>query len=469
MAAGRNLAATMAEEQFRIVRAERSQVRLRIALQAPSGGGKTATSLILARGMVQALRARGKLPTHLDGVYIGVLDTERDSASLYSHLVPFDTLVLEPPYSPVRYSAALRALERVGYPIIIADQITHEWHGKGGVLDQVSNSREQNEFARWNGPSQDHEQFIDDLLQSPAHLIATMRSKTEWVLEDKVGRDGRTRKTPTRIGMAAKQRAGTEFEFTTVFDLAVPSNDATSLKDRTELFPVGERFGRLDDSVGVRMIDWVYGATRVVADAGVPPALQARAMLEAAVRLMERAETVPDLVTLFTEQQRLLRGMSVTAGRDVVVPLLEQLVAAKDKRKEAFGPEVRVAPTEELISPHDVVNLELMLSDAKVEAGQFKDHLGVARLALLPLARLGEAQGWLIHMAAERGVTLERIAHTPVRPEPKADPTGREILAGITAEIAAKRDAESGSRSFFEGMPDDIPPGFDEPAAATRR
>ncbi len=62
-------------DEFKIVRAERTQARLRLALQAPSGGGKTATSLLIARGMVAALQARGKLPTHLDGVYIGLLDT----------------------------------------------------------------------------------------------------------------------------------------------------------------------------------------------------------------------------------------------------------------------------------------------------------------------------------------------------------------------------------------------------------
>lgn len=448
-------------EEFKIVRAERSQVRLRVAIQGPSGGGKTATSLILAKGMVQGLQARGKLPAHLDGCYIGVLDTERDSASLYSHLVPFDTLVLEPPYSPARYLGALRALERVGYPIIICDQITHEWYGKGGVLEMVANSREQNDFAKWNGPSQQHEEFIDGLLQSPAHLIVTMRSKTEWVLEDKVGRDGRTRKTPTRIGMAAKQRAGTEYEFTTLLDLAVPSNEATSLKDRTELFPVGERFGRLDESWGVKMIDWVYNATKPVAVAEIPPALQAQAILEAAVRLMERAKTLPDLAALFIEQQRLLKGMNLTAGRDVVVPRLEQLEAAKDRCKAAFGPEARVAPAGETISPDDCANLEILLGDAKILPEELKLQFGIARLALLPLARWMEAQDWIHAQAVLRGredvLVSQRIAHRPVAAPPKAEPTAVDIVNGICRDVIAKNDAESGTKSFFAGMENDLP------------
>lgn len=320
-------------EEFKIVRAERSQARLRLALQAPSGGGKTATSLLIAKGMIDALRARGKLPEHLDGVYIGLLDTERDSAKLYSHLVPFDTLVLEPPYSPARYLGALRALERVGYPVIIADQITHEWYGPGGVLSMVAASREFNDFAKWNGPSQEHDAFIDGMLQSPAHLIVTMRSKTSWVLEDKVGRDGKTRKTPTRIGMAAKQRDGTEFEFTTVLDLAVPSNEVTCIKDRTELFEVGGRYPRMGPEWGERLVDWVFSAKALEPEQKVSPAMRALGICEAGIRAVERASNVPDLAVAFQDAQRQLRACSVDAGAANVISLLDRLVKAKDDRK----------------------------------------------------------------------------------------------------------------------------------------
>ena len=322
-------------EEFKIVRAERTQARLRLALQAPSGGGKTATSLLIAKGMIEALRARGKLPSHLDGVYIGLLDTERDSAKLYSHLVPFDTLVLEPPYSPARYLAAFRALERVGYPVIIADQITHEWYGQGGVLEMVRTSKASNDFAKWNGPSQEHDLFIDALLQSPAHLIVTMRSKTEWALE----KDEKTGKMiPKRIGMAAKQREGTEFEFTTVLDLAVPSNEVTCLKDRTELFVVGDRYGRMGPEWGERLIDWVYSAK--VAESVPEPsaAMRALAVCEAGIRSINECPNVPDLVIAFDKAQKAMRAQAITAGRDVVVPLLQRLVEAKDVRADFLRP-----------------------------------------------------------------------------------------------------------------------------------
>lgn len=325
-------------DEFRIVRAERTQARLRVALQSPSGGGKTATSLLLARGMIEGLQARGKLPAHLDDCYIGLLDTERDSAKLYSHLVPFDTVVLEPPYTVDRYLGALGALERVGYPVIIMDQISHEWSGEGGILAQVSKASEKNDFAKWNGPSQDHDRFIDAILRSPAHMIVTMRSKTEWVLEDKVGNDGRTRKTPTRIGMQSVQRAGTEFEFTTVLDLTVGTNAARCVKDRTELFEVGETVPRMGPEWGVRLIDWVYTARKAEAVAAGPtPVMQAEALCEAHCRRITAAPNGPDLVLVFDAAQKALRALVVEIGRDALVPLLQRLVDTKDERKAALG------------------------------------------------------------------------------------------------------------------------------------
>lgn len=318
--------------EFKIKRAERSQVRLRLALQAPSGGGKTATSLLLAKGMVEALRARGKLPEHLDGVYIGVLDTERDSASLYSHLVDFDTLVLEPPYSPARYTAALKELVRVGYPIIICDQITHEWYGEGGVLQMVAQAKGNNDWTKWNGPSQEHDAFIDFLLAMPAHLICTMRSKTEYVLEA----NDKGKMVPKRIGMQAKQREGTEYEFTTLLDLEVGTNIVTCLKDRTELFEVGGKVGRMGASWGVKFIDWVYSAKAPINEPEEAPEVRARAMCEAAKRAIERAPNIGDLQIAFDTGQKQLRAFSITAGRDVIAPLLEEVVTAKDARKAAF-------------------------------------------------------------------------------------------------------------------------------------
>lgn len=54
-----------------------------------------------------------------------------------------------------------------------------------------------------------HNRMIGAILRSPCHVIATMRSKVEYILED----DGKGKQVPRKVGMAPVQRAGMEYEF----------------------------------------------------------------------------------------------------------------------------------------------------------------------------------------------------------------------------------------------------------------
>ena len=76
-------------------KSNRSQAKIRIALQGASGSGKTYSSLLLAYGLCQ------------DWSKIAVIDTENQSADLYSHLGQYNVLTLQPPFSPERYIEAL--------------------------------------------------------------------------------------------------------------------------------------------------------------------------------------------------------------------------------------------------------------------------------------------------------------------------------------------------------------------------
>jgi hypothetical protein len=447
-------------DEFVIRRAERTQTRLRIALQGSSGGGKTATSLLVAKGMVAELERRSRLPTHLDGAYIGVLDTERDSAKLYSHLVPFDTITLGPPYTVDRYLAALTALERVGYPVIIIDQISHEWSGEGGILTQVANSRASNDFAKWNGPSQEHERFVDRLLDSPAHLILTMRAKTEWVLEEVDNGRGGTKKVPKRIGMQAKQREGTEYEWTTLLDLEVGTNAATCLKDRTELFQVNGRVGRMGADWGARFIEWVYSAKapEPLKAAEPTPAEKVEALLAAGIRSVERAPNQPDLVRAFDTAQKALRALSVEAGREVVAPALERLIAAKDAAKAAFGGHVPAPVSGEPVSPDEVLVLELLLTDAAITPDVFKAAHGLQRLAMLPASKYEEAVDWILSAAGAAGKNLER----PRRPVPVLPEVEQSLPERVNDMVTAIGNERGGSGLFsptggLAEMRDDLP------------
>lgn len=452
-----------AVEQFVVRRAERTQARLRIALQGASGGGKTATSLLLARGMVEELKRLGKLPEHLE-CHIGLLDTERDSAKLYAHLVPFDTVVLEPPYTVERYLAALTALERVGYPVIVVDQITHEWYGEGGILQQVQaiQAKGGNEFTAWKVPSAEHDRFIDRLLATPAHLIATMRSKTEWILEE-VEKNGRRVKVPKRIGMAARQREGTEYEFTTVLDLEVGTNAARCLKDRTELFTVGGQVGRMGPDWGARFIGWVYTSTKPEPYLGAEPtaAERAQALADAGIRAVELAPNLPDLILAFDGAQKQLRALARDAGGEVVRVELDRLIAAKDARKALFVPDAVPPEAGAAVSPDELMVLETMLQDGGVPAEEFRAKFAVLRMAVLPAARYEEACSWIVAAAQARGRSVE----VPRRPSPRApEPSLPELMDAKLRAIGNSRGglfadepAPPAGHPAFADMDDDLP------------
>jgi hypothetical protein len=189
------------------IKATKKSVRARIAFDGPSGAGKTWTSLEWARVL---------------GNKIAVVDTERGSASLYSDRFSFDVLELSPPFHPDRLVEAIRSAEAEKYDVLVIDSLSHFWEGEGGVLDiaDAAGARAHgNSWAGWKSASPVLRHLIDVILAADLHIIATMRSKTEWVLEERENKHGRSVQTPKRVGMAPVMRAGTEYEFTVIGDL----------------------------------------------------------------------------------------------------------------------------------------------------------------------------------------------------------------------------------------------------------
>lgn len=227
-------------------KAERKKSKLRLALTGPSGSGKTYGALLLASGL---------------GNKIAVIDTEQGSASLYSHLVEFDSLELEPPYNPERYREALKLAVKSGYDVVIIDSITHEWSGSGGcleLLEQIAKARYKgNSWAAWNDITPRHRAFIDDLLTSPIHIIVTARSKTETAQVEVNGR-----KQVQKLGMKTEQRDGIEYEFTTVLDIVHDGHFALPSKDRTGLFSANEP-ERLSKETGERIKEWLESGVEI--------------------------------------------------------------------------------------------------------------------------------------------------------------------------------------------------------------
>jgi hypothetical protein len=201
-------------------RATRQAVKLKIGIQGPSGSGKTLGALALARGLA------GKSGR------IAFIDTENDSASLYADRYEFDTLGLSAPYESRRYVEAIRAAAEAGYHVVIVDSLSHQWAGPGGILDrkEQADKRGGNQFTNWQPFTKEHEAFKAELLAAPVHLICCLRTKQDYVLEEKGGKQA-----PKKVGLAAIQREGMEYEFSINFELQM-DHRASASKDRTSLF-----------------------------------------------------------------------------------------------------------------------------------------------------------------------------------------------------------------------------------------
>lgn len=226
-------------------KATRKQVKLRLGLSAVSGGGKTYSALLLAKGLVN------------DWEKIAVIDTENGSASLYSHLGDFNTIELQAPYTPERYIEAIKTCENAGIECIIIDSITHEWDGKGGLLE-IHSAMTGNSFTNWSSLTPRHQKFIDAILQSKCHVITTVRRKQDYemTLNDK------GRQTPIKVGLKEITREGFEYELTVNFNLDEKHNCTTS-KDRTGLFMDKPQF-IISEETGKLIIDWCNDGTKVI-------------------------------------------------------------------------------------------------------------------------------------------------------------------------------------------------------------
>lgn len=199
--------------------ATKTGAKARVAVQGVSGSGKTWTSLSIAHGLAEGQR-------------FAVIDTERGAASLYAGIngIQFDVLQMHR-YDPRDLGKALDAAAEAGYDVVCVDSWSHFWKGTDGTLDQVERAKSRysnNSFAGWKEGTPMQNDMVDALLAYPGHIVVTMRSQTEWVLQEneKTGK-----REPVRMGMRAEQRKGVEYEFGLVCEMDI-HNTLRVLKSR---------------------------------------------------------------------------------------------------------------------------------------------------------------------------------------------------------------------------------------------
>jgi hypothetical protein len=214
-------------------KATKAAAKLRLGLIGPAGSGKTMSALRVAHGL---------------GGRVAVIDTERGSASLYSgeRGMDFDVLELES-YEAEKFIQAIAQAEAAGYDVLIIDSLSHAWAGKGGILEFVDQAAKRSgggSFSGWRDATPRHNQLVDAILGAKLHVICTLRSKVEHVIEQV---NGRTQ--VRKVGLQPVQRDGLEYEFTVVGDvtqdheLIITKTRAAWLKDKI-IREAGEDLGK---------------------------------------------------------------------------------------------------------------------------------------------------------------------------------------------------------------------------------
>jgi len=171
--------------------AKRSEAKPLIGLYSQSGGGKTNSALLLARGFVGPA---GR---------VGMIETESGRGEAYADIIPggYDVIAMRDDFSPVRYGQAISTAEQAGLGALIIDSASHEWESSGGVLDMAAQNQAAGKKGPivWQQPKMQHQRnFMLRLLATPIPLVIvcmrakypmhekTVNGRKEWVRSDEL-------------------------------------------------------------------------------------------------------------------------------------------------------------------------------------------------------------------------------------------------------------------------------------------
>lgn len=215
-------------------KAKREQVWLKVLLSGASGSGKSYSALKMATGIAKKCNS---------GIaYIG---TEGSRNKYYANEFDYDLLELEEPFECEKYMAAIDEAVNAGYKVLIIDSMTHEWKWLNDIHDKMPG----NSFTNWGKLKPRHHKFMDKVLNSPIHIIATARGKDDWVLEDKNGKQ-----VPKKVGMGQQQDKDISYEYTVSLMISQDTHVASADKDNTHLFD--GKYEVITEKDGEKLYDW---------------------------------------------------------------------------------------------------------------------------------------------------------------------------------------------------------------------
>lgn len=218
--------------------ATRGQSKAIVGIAGTSGSGKTYTALLVARGMVSKASE------------IGFLDTENKRGSLYADILDGQFMIgdLYPPFSPKRYSDAIKEFQEAGVKVLVIDSVSHEWEGEGGC-DDIANSKI-GKMQNWIGAKREHKGFMNTLLQCNMHIICCIRAREKTDFKDP--------KNPVSLGIQPVCEKNFMFEMTASLLMENEGKKQTFLKMPEFLkssFGNGDLYLGVD--TGKKILKWI--------------------------------------------------------------------------------------------------------------------------------------------------------------------------------------------------------------------
>lgn len=234
--------------------AKREKIKIPILVTGASGSGKTASSLIMAKGIIEKMFP--KLSEDEQWKKIAVIDTEHERSKYYAdaeiagvHIGEFYHANFEPPYTDSALKQGVDELKKLGIEVIIIDSLSHLWSGKGGIQDQVDTAGKRYKgIMAWNQVKPNIENLLHVLTANNIFIISTARSKTSYDMET----NDKGKVVPIKTGLKPEIRDGWDYEFAINFDIN-QGHVAKAIKDNTNMF---DEDAPITKETGYKIYEW---------------------------------------------------------------------------------------------------------------------------------------------------------------------------------------------------------------------
>lgn len=238
--------------------AVREGARLVIGISGVSGSGKTYTALQMAWGLAKGNSKK-----------VGLLDTENKRGSLYADCLvgkdgksnPFLIGDLYAPFSPQRYSAAIKEFQEAGVEVLVIDSGSHEWEGDGGCEDIADDG---GKLPNWKKAKREHKsKYMNTLLTCDMHIIVCNRAREKV----KMIKNAKGQMEPESIGVQPICEKNFLFEMTVSFMIHDEGRRREILKCPADLQAIiNKPDGYLGAKEGLALRQWVDGAKQLDPD-----------------------------------------------------------------------------------------------------------------------------------------------------------------------------------------------------------